>query len=53
MLRLDGFVLFFRLGSFAPRLESNKEKRAVSALDEAQKTKSDNARGVLHARRVA
>src|SRR4030095_6089449 len=47
--RLDGFVLFLRLRSFAPRLESNKEKRVVGVRDEAQQTKADDTGGVLPA----
>ena len=35
-VRLDGGVLFFRLGPFAPGLERDEEERAVSILDETQ-----------------
>ena len=47
MLRLDGGVLFFRLGSFAPRLERDEEKGAISILHETQQTESDYAGRVL------
>ena len=47
--RLDRVILFLRLRSFAPRLESDKEKRVVGVRDQAQQTKADDAGGVLHA----
>src|SRR5207244_12731905 len=46
--RLDCVVLFLRLRSFAPRLESDKEKRVVGIGHQAQQTKADNTSGVLH-----
>src|SRR4029077_11879833 len=47
--RLDCVVLFLWPGSFAPRLESDKEKRVVGVVHDAQQTKTDDAGGVLHA----
>ena len=47
--RLDCVVLFLRLRSFAPRLESDKEKRVVGVGHQAQQTKADDTGGVLHA----
>ena len=48
-VRLDGGVLFFRLGPFAPGLERDEEKRAISILHETEQTKSDHAGRVLNA----
>src|SRR4029077_17933641 len=47
--RLDCVVLFLRLRSFAPRLESDKEKRVVGVGHQAQQTKADDTSGILHA----
>ena len=50
---LDGGVLFFRLGPFAPGLERDEEERAISILDETEQTEPDDAGGVLNARNFA
>src|SRR4029453_4567628 len=52
-VRLDGGVLFFRLGPFAPRLERDEEKGAISILHETEQTESDNASRVMDARNFA
>ena len=52
-VRLDGRVLFFRLGPFAPGLERDEEERAISILHEAEQTESDHAGRVLDARSFA
>src|SRR6266576_3526583 len=52
-VRLDGRVLFFRLGPFAPGLERDEEKRAISILHETEQTESDHAGRVLDARNFA
>ena len=52
-VRLDGGVLFFRLGPFAPGLERDEEEGAISILHETEQTESDNAGGVLDARNFA
>ena len=49
-VRLDGGVLFFRLGPFAPGLERDEEERAVSILHETEQTESDDAGRVLERR---
>src|SRR5438094_8056018 len=41
-VRLDGGVLFFRPGPFAPGLERYEEERAISILHEAEQTESDH-----------
>src|SRR5205809_7042475 len=50
---LDGGVLFFRLGPFAPGLKRDEEERAISILHETEQTESDNAGRVLDARNFA
>src|SRR5207237_2029377 len=52
-VRLDGGVLFVRLGPLAPRLECDEEERAISILHEAEQTESDHAGRVLDARSLA
>ena len=46
---LMAVVLFFRLCAFAPRLERDKEERAVSVLHQTEQAKSDDAGRVLNA----
>src|SRR6266513_1949333 len=49
-VRLDGGVLFFRLGPFAPGLKRDEEEGAISILNETEQTESDHAGRVLDAR---
>ena len=53
MFALMAVVLFFRLGPFAPGLERDEEKRAISILHETEQTESDHAGRVLDARNFA
>src|SRR5439155_5102397 len=52
-VRFDGRVFFFWPGPFAPGLEGDEEKRAVSILHETEQTESDDAGRVLNARNFA
>src|SRR4029079_17399398 len=47
--RLNRLILFFRLRSLAPWFQRDKEKSAVSVLDQAEQAETHNAGHVLHA----